>query len=200
MIHLFFPKVIYEWIAFSYDQKMFWRLHEESHPFSNIDFAPSITLGALKLGRYGSLWLFPIEHRSNGQSGKMSRSTNSYGAGYSYETRRSNWKFLGQIDARKFYLNDPENQDYNQYGDSYNLRLSIKRQYETIEVGSTSDLSFSRLSNPRFSAWRQDLTLKFLKKGSWPLFVLESYLGYNENFLSFRDYNFNLRGGISFQL
>lgn len=73
------------YLYLTYTQKSFWQIFEESSPFEEINFNPSVGLGKAffdKNNQLKGIGTFALNHNSNGQDGEESRSWNSVNLSY----------------------------------------------------------------------------------------------------------------------
>lgn len=73
------------YVFLTYTQKSFWNIYEESFPFKDINFNPSIAVGKAifnKEDQLKGLAVFSFEHESNGRDSIASRSWNRFSLEY----------------------------------------------------------------------------------------------------------------------
>lgn len=180
-------------LFFTYRQKSFWDIYEDSFPFRETNYNPGIGVAKLwfsdnKLKQ--GLW-FQFEHESNGRDSISSRSWNFLSLRYSrpigdkLQFIIKGWVPIGS----KF-----NNQDLLDYKGYFNLHFGYKPYARLILEGD-----FSKAFT---SDWRGNLQLSI----SWKPFrksnqflYLQYYVGQAENLIEYQDSVSKLRIGIVFK-
>ena len=178
-------------IYLAYSQKAIWNIFEESLPFHDLNFNPSIGLAKLiiikdKLVGNASLGL---EHESNGRDGEASRSWNKVSLSVSAfilpDVMLHGKTWIPIIDGQ-------QNKDilkYNgifQFGTQY---ISTNKRWvidATFVKRQGWNLSFNSIVNVGFRISKKDN--QFL--------MLHFYDGYGENLLDYNKYHCRLRVGL----
>lgn len=175
----------------TYTQKAFWDVFEDSFPFRDLNFNPSLGLG--KAIVYNNRLLGNInvqfEHESNGKDSISSRSWNKISFGSSL-TLNDNWTLHSKIwipivDGE----NNPDIVHYAGWGHLGMEYTSAKRKY------SASCLVTKRGGTNLNANVVMNFAIRLFSDDNQYLFV-EYYNGYGECLLNYNEYRQRIRFGI----
>jgi len=173
----------------SYSQLAYWDVFQESFPFGDINFNPTVGLGkAISYkNRFLGTIMFQIEHESNGKDELDSRSWNKISFGYLFKLNR---KLSIQSKIWIPIVDGTNNKDivrykgWMQFGMDYNYRRFNVAALLTSRSGGFFD-----------SNLLVNLSYKMFKNENQHLF-LEYYNGYGENLLFYNKYHHRIRIGF----
>lgn len=179
------------YLFFTYSQKSFWNIYKKSSPFKDINFNPSIGLGKPifnKQERLVGMASLEFVHNSNGQDSIYSRSWNRIILKYSTMLDEKTL-FSGQIWIPLGYKDDnPDILDYEGL-----LKLQFEREF--IPHKLSSEISFQK-------GLKWDWKGKFRArlyynpfKNHHQYFMLEWFIGYNEDLLNYKHFSNSVRVG-----
>ncbi len=180
------------YLFLTYSQKAFWNLYEESSPFKELNFNPSIGLGKMfynkkdELIGIGSL---ALEHESNGRDSIFSRSWNNIHA--TYNTKIGNNSRLG-IKAWLPFMYKEGNADLLDYiglGEVTYAHSFIKDKLE-LEVMARKGVKWDTKGALRTRLYYSP----FKKKDQY--LMLEWFNGYTENLIRYKEYKSMIRVGF----
>ncbi|WP_046756028.1 phospholipase A [Kordia jejudonensis] len=180
-------------IYFTYQQKAFWDIYEDSFPFRETNYNPSLGIAKLFANETGitdGLW-FAFEHESNGRNAENSRSWNFFSLQY-FKPYGDDWVFRIKTWLPVGSLTDNEDiTDYRGY-------------FETgVTYTPSKDLYFDADLRQAFhNGWRGSIKLgisyKISKKSNQFLY-LQYFGGYSEDLIDYNQHVSNLRLGIAFK-
>ncbi|WP_255491483.1 phospholipase A [Dysgonomonas sp. ZJ279] len=175
----------------TYTQKAFWGVFQESFPFQDLNFNPSLGLGKALVynNRLLGLLSFQFEHESNGKDGLDSRSWNkvTFGATFNLDDR---WTFHSK--AWVPIVDSENNKDivhyagWGQMGMEYS---SAKKKYNAscvVVKRGGANLNANIILNFSIRLFSDDNQYLFL----------EYYDGYGESLLFYNEYRQRIRLGI----
>ncbi len=177
----------------SYRQKSFWNIYEESFPFRETNYNPSIGLVKLFVNNKGitnGLW-FAFEHESNGRGGESSRSWNFFSLTY-FKPIGKKWQIIP-----KFWIpvgGRIGNEDIIDYRGYFSVRTSyrpMKNTYIDVDVQPAFEdelRGFVRLG----------VSFKISDKSN-QFFYIQYFGGYSEDLINYNQFVSNLRVGIVFK-
>ncbi len=179
------------YVFLTYTQKAFWGVFQESFPFTELNFNPSIGVGKLLTynNRYlGALGL-QLEHESNGKDGESSRSWNkiTFDAMFIFRDR---W-----ILQSKFWIpivdgeNNRDITDYSGYGMTAFTYSSPRRKYNASCIITKRTSGFFDVNVAL------QLSVRLFDNENQHLFV-EYYDGYGESLIDYNQYRQRIRMGI----
>lgn len=179
------------YLFLTYTQKAFWNVFQESFPFRDLNYNPSIGLGRalVRHNRFLGTIAFQFEHESNGKDGEDSRSWNKVSFATSL-LLNDRWTFHSK--AWIPIVDGENNKDIVKYsgwgfiGMDYS---SPKRKYNFglhITKRGGVNLNANILANFSIRLFSDDNQFLFL----------EYYNGYGESMLDYKQYRQRLRLGI----
>lgn len=175
----------------TYTQKAFWDVFQDSFPFRDLNFNPTLGLGraVVRNNRFLGTVMLQFEHESNGKDGDASRSWNkiSFGTNLIFNDR---WTFHAK--AWIPIVDGDNNKDivhYSGWG-SFGMEYSSpKRKYNAslfINKRGGTNLNANIIANFAVRLFSDDSQYLFL----------EYYNGYGESMLDYKQYRQRLRLGI----
>ncbi len=178
-------------IYFTYTQKAFWDVFQESLPFRDLNFNPAIGIGRPLIfrNRFLGLLTLDFEHESNGKDGDASRSWNKITFG-SLFVFRDRWIWQSKIWIP--LIDGGENKDITSYSGFAMTALtysSLKRKY------NVSCVLTKRAGNILNHNVQLNFSVRLFSNEDLYLFA-EYYDGYGESMLSYKDYRQRIRFGI----
>ncbi|MDY0279978.1 MAG: phospholipase A [Salinivirgaceae bacterium] len=181
------------YLFFTYRQKAFWNVYDESSPFREINYNPAFAI-AKPLFRNGiiqGIILLQMEHESNGRDGEKSRSWN-------YPSLFCAIKFSPKVTGSvKIWVplgNMEDNKDITDYKGFSQLQCSYqvgKRIILETEINKSFKLN-----------WKGSVQLGFyyqIAKNSNQHLYAEYFLGYAEDLINYNRATQKIRVGISFR-
>lgn len=175
----------------TYTQKAFWDIYQESFPFRDLNFNPTIGIGRplIQNNRLLGFIDMQFEHESNGKDADASRSWNKISFG-SLLICRDRWILQSRL---WIPFVDEENRDmipYLGYGHIAMTYSSLKRKYNV-------SCMFTKRSGSFFNS---NITVQFsvrlFANEDFYLFA-EYYDGYGESLLDYKQYRQRIRAGIN---
>ncbi|MBB4037738.1 phospholipase A1 [Dysgonomonas hofstadii] len=175
----------------TYTQKAFWNVFQDSFPFRDLNFNPTLGLGraVVRHNRFLGTVMLQFEHESNGKDGDASRSWNkiSFGTNLMFNDR---WTFHAK--AWIPIVDGTNNKDivhYSGWG-SFGMEYSSpKRKYNaSLFINKRGGVNLNANIVANFS-------VRLFSDDSQYLF-LEYYNGYGESMLDYKQYRQRLRLGI----
>ncbi|XLS28528.1 phospholipase A [Flavobacteriaceae bacterium M23B6Z8] len=180
-------------LYFTYRQKAFWNIYEDSFPFREINYNPALGIAKLfadENGITGGLW-FAFEHESNGRDEENSRSWNYFSVQY-FKPLRNLWLFRMKTWLPVGSMSDnPDITDYRGYFEAGATYKPVNNLFLEIDVRQ----AFHR-------RWRGSLkagiSFKISKKSNQFLY-LQYFGGYSEDLINYNEHVSRLRIGIAFK-
>jgi len=181
------------YLMLTYTQLAFWNIYQESFPFGDINFNPTVGFGralAYKNRFLGTL-MFQFEHESNGKDGEDSRSWNKLSFGAMFKLNRF-WTV--QTKAWIPFVDGENNKDIVRYKGWGHM---------AVDYGNNNKYNAGLLLTKRGGGFfDNNITLNFsyrlFKRENQYLF-LEYYNGYGENMLEYKRYRHMVRIGFVIQ-
>ena len=176
----------------TYTQKSLWDIYQESAPFEDTNFNPSLGIGQhiLKNGRYIGTLLFQAEHESNGQNdGEKNRSWNMVSATAIFPIGK-NWSVQGKV-WLPFWIAD-ENKDIARYKGYWQVGGTYLSSNERWRV---SLLAIKRGGWDLNMNYNAEIAFRLSRKSSSYL-ALQYYTGYGETLLNYKTYSNYIRFGF----
>lgn len=175
----------------TYTQKAFWNVFQDSFPFRDLNFNPSLGFGRalVRHDRFLGTIMLQFEHESNGKDGLDSRSWNkvSFGTNFMFTDR---WTFHAK--AWIPIVDGDNNKDivhYSGWGLFGMEYSSPKKKYNaSLFVNKRGGVNLNANIIANFS-------VRLFSDDSQYLF-LEYYNGYGESMLDYKQYRQRLRFGI----
>lgn len=175
----------------TYTQKAFWDVFQESFPFRDLNYNPSLGLGRalVRHNRFLGTISLQFEHESNGKNGEDSRSWNKVSFG-TYLTLNDRWTFHSKawipiVDGK----NNKDIVKYSGWGLIGMDYSSPKKKYNfscVITKRGGVNLNANIIANFSIRLFNDDNQFLFL----------EYYNGYGESMLDYKQYRQRLRLGI----
>jgi len=166
----------------TYTQKSFWDIFQTSSPFGETNYNPGLLLvmPTFKSNHFNGIWLFSVEHESNGKDSLDSRSWNfvSVGYGHFFSSR-----FIVSLKAWiPFGLSDnPDLMDYIGYGE-LQIQWTIKEDKLFLNFigrkGATWDAKGSMQTSIAYCPFKNKTLCLMLQ---WWQGYAESLIDYKEN-------------------
>lgn len=178
------------YLYFTYTQKSFWQIFEESSPFEEINFNPSFGLGKAfyKNNQLKGIGTLAFNHNSNGRDGEESRSWNSINL--SYATLLDE-KTIIKAEAWVPFMYKEGNPDILDYLGLF--KINIDREF--IPNKLSSELQFQKGLT---WGWEGALRLRVyynLFDATNQYLMMEWYMGYGENLLDYDQFRNMVRIG-----
>jgi len=178
-------------VFLTYTQKAFWDVFQESLPFRDLNFNPSVGIGKFLVhkNRYLGSFMFHIEHESNGKDGDASRSWNKI-AFDAMLIFRDRWSLQTKIWIP--IVDDDNNRDivsYSGYATTVFSYSSPKRKYNASCI-------ITKRAGRFFEAnVALNFSVRLFDNENQHLFV-EYYDGYGESMLEYKQYRQRIRMGM----
>lgn len=183
-------------IIFAYTQRMFWRIYDESSPFSDINYVPEFfyrfDLDAQKTKSIETGYM----HMSNGEDEPASRTTDIF-----YGRWNSGGKFISSFTLKYHYAKEDSNRDIVQYVGPYELQFQLKdiidQKYAPTDfylrtyTGGDFGEKLDRLS------FEAGMRYRFFGSDSSPGIFIQYFSGYAEKLLTYNVRDEALRIGFS---
>ena len=178
---------------FTYRQKAFWNIYQESFPFRETNYNPALGLAKVHFENdklKDGFW-FSFEHESNGRDGDFSRSWNYFALQY-INFQKEDWQLRAKVWAPIGSLKD--NSDILEYRGLF-------------EVGATwrpvKDLFFDAdlrqaFTNGLRGSIKLGASYKLSKNGNQYVY-LQYFGGYSEDLIDYNQHVSKLRIGIAFK-
>lgn len=175
----------------TYTQKAFWDIFQESFPFRDLNYNPTLGFGKAltRHNRFLGMLMFQFEHESNGKDGMDSRSWNKISFN-SYFALNDHWVF--HANAWIPLVDSENNKDLVKYkgwglfGLDYS---SPKRKYNaSLLINKRGGVNLNANITANFS-------IRIFSDDNQYLF-LEYYNGYGESLLDYNKYRQRIRFGI----
>jgi phospholipase A1 len=189
---------------FAYSQIVFWRLHEESKPFTDATYNPEMFYrwSFRERSLFSSIDFGPWEHNSNGKDAETSRSFDRTYVKVNLAQEWSNWVGMSSVKVFHLYNQDETNQDIYKYISPVEFSLSlIQLQGGMIDK---SELALRFFPGGRWAdRWDRggyEVGYSFRLGGLdlFPALSLQYYQGYAETLINYDRYVRQFRAGISF--
>lgn len=178
---------------FTYRQKSFWNIYEESFPFRETNYNPTLGIAKPFLGPNGitdGLWL-SFEHESNGRDGDNSRSWNYFALQY-IKFYGLHWQYRAKIWAP---IGDrADNDDILDYRGIFEISASYKAKQNLFVDVDFRQAFFNGLRG----SIKIGLSYKIAKNSNQYLY-LQYFGGYSEDLIQYNQDVSNLRIGIAFK-
>jgi len=184
-------------VYFAYTQTTLWDLGENSSPFRDTSYRPSMFYRWVGKGRglFPDEWRVGAEHESNGQAGLDSRSINTSYIRPTWNFDFDNGKRLSFFPKFHQYLDKDENSDIQRYRGYTDWQLRYGREDGLVLGG------LYRLGTGGYSTAQLDLSYPvsdriFARTGTF--LHLQLFSGYGETLLDYnRDSDTQVRIGLS---
>ncbi|PZP48807.1 MAG: phospholipase, partial [Pseudopedobacter saltans] len=175
----------------SYTQKSFWNVYQNSKPFAEINFNPSLGLLRPYKNRYGTMNYVTaaIEHESNGRDSTYSRSWNRLSfSWHAYFSRRLQFSLDAWIPF-DYKDENPDLLNYVGYG-QFSLSYIIKENkwYADVLVRKGNQWNWKGYMQTQIS-------YKLFQKSNEYL-MLQWYNGYAESLINYQGYANKIRIGL----
>jgi len=180
------------YLFLTYSQKAFWNIYEESSPFQEINFNPTLGLGKIIYNKKDELIgiaSLAIEHESNGRDSIFSRSWNNIHA--TYNTKIGNKSRIG-IKAWIPFLYQEGNPDLLEYiglGELTYTHRFIDDKLE-LEIMARKGVKWDKKGALRTRLYYSP----FKKKDQY--LMLEWFNGYTESLINYTEYKSMIRVGF----
>lgn len=181
------------YLFFTYRQKAFWNVYEESSPFREMNYNPTLAIvkPLFSNSKLSGLLMLQMEHESNGRDAENSRSWNYISLFY---TTKIATNLTGSIKAWFPLGNMEDNKDITDYRGYQQLHFSY---YLTEKIILESDIQKSFKLN-----WKGNIQLGFnyriSKKSNQQLYV-QYFWGYSEDLINYDQATHRIRVGIAFK-
>lgn len=180
-------------LLFTYSQKSFWNIYEQSAPFRDTNFNPGLWVvwPVVRGDGLRGVLLGGVEHESNGRDGTASRAWNYATVSYTcFAVPR--WQFAARI---WYGIYDREGNPnwfrYRGYGQLSAVYTSRNGRWEAaLVVNPTGRFTSFNLTGECY--WRLSR-----KPGSLPCLFVQAYSGYAESMIDYDRYTAMLRVGIA---
>lgn len=178
------------YLFLTYTQVAFWDVFQESFPFRDINFNPTVGLGKplVKNNRYLGDISIQLEHESNGKDGTDSRSWNKISFSGLFNIN-SHWTYFTKlwipfVDGE----NNPDLVNYKGYG-TLALNYNQRNKYSLSFIATPRSGGFGNM-NMTFNA-----SYRLFKDENQYLFF-EFYNGYGEGLLDYKEFHQRFRLGF----
>lgn len=177
------------YLFLTYTQVAIWDVFQESFPFRDINFNPTIGLGKplVYKNRYIGEISVQLEHESNGKDGDASRSWNKLSFSGQFKINK-HWSYFGKVWIP--FVDGENNSDIVRYNgwatsaisynqkDKFNVSLVIGKRPNIFDANITLNVSY-----------------RLFKDDNQYLFF-QMYNGYGENMLDYKQYRQRFRLGF----
>ena len=178
-------------LFFTYSQKAFWNIYEESSPFTEINFNPSVGLGKVfynKKDELVGIGSIALEHESNGRDSIYSRSWNNIHA--VYNTKITPKTIIG-VKAWVPFMHKEGNPNLLDYIGLGELTISSKFMKDKLHL----EMMFRKGVKWDFKGAIRSRLYYSTSKKSNQYFMLEWFNGYAESLIDYRKYTSMIRVG-----
>jgi len=180
-------------LYFTYRQKSFWDIYQDSFPFRETNYNPAIGIAKLFVDENGvtdGLW-FAFEHESNGRDEENSRSWNFFSLQY-FKPYGDQWLFRVKTWLPIGDLSDNDDiTDFRGYFEAGATYSPSKRFYFDADLRQAFN-----------NGWRGSIKLgasiKISKRSNQFLYI-QYFGGYSEDLIDYNQDVSNLRLGIAFK-
>lgn len=185
-----------------YVQNIFWLLREDSKPFRDANFNPSVfyRYSFSEYDEQDHLDIVVYDHKSNGKSEPESRSINGSGAKINWRFEYENWSLKTHAKAMWRYKLDRTNKDFEDYVGPFEIGVSASQfSFDWLDK---LEISYRFYSGGK---WGQDLTkggheaglaFRFFGSDLTPAFYVQYFNGYSESLLNYNKREENFRIGF----
>lgn len=184
------PLIWDSYLFVTYTQKAFWDIYQESSPFKEINFNPSIVLGKVfyKNNQPIAVGTFGMEHESNGRDSIFSRSWNNFNISYHTKIGRTTQASLKVWIPFVYKVGNPDLFDYLGFYE-LNVYQDLWSDKWNFELMARKGLQFNWKG-----AIRSRLYYRPFKKNNQG-FMLEWFNGYSESLINYKEYKSVIRIG-----
>lgn len=181
-------------LFFSYTQKAFWDIFQDSFPFREIDFNPAVGIGRplIYKNRFLGYTSLMLEHESNGKDGEDSRSWNKITMASAFLLHE---RWTMEADLSIPLVDGEGNKDIVKYTGWARFKMEYTSTNRRCIVGGEFLKRGGWNLNTNFTL---SFAYKFFKNSN-QYFFLEYYNGYGENMLDYKVYRQRLRAGFVFK-
>lgn len=178
-------------LYFTYSQKSFWDVYDESSPFRDTNYNPGLGVGryVIKDNKLKGALMLSVEHESNGKGGEESRSWNfinmSFKYFYNMRTSIKTQIFLPYVDGE------------------YNKDLLHYKGYGVLSINYIDKknmwwLSVDLIPRNKIINANSHLALSYkLSSKSNQYITLDYYAGYGEGLLNYKSFTNQVRLGFT---
>lgn len=178
------------YLFLTYSQLAFWDVFQESFPFRDINFNPTVGIGKPLV--YGNRYLgdiaFQLEHESNGKDGDGSRSWNKVSLQGLFKFT-SHWTFFSKLWVP--IIDGENNKDLAQYK-GYGTTALTFNQRNKFNIGLVLNHRAGNFWGPNVTV---NASYRIFKNENQYLFF-EFYNGYGEGLLDYKEYHQRFRLGF----
>jgi len=178
------------YLFLTYTQLAFWDVFQESFPFRDINFNPTIGIGRSLIynNRYLGDIAFQLEHESNGKDKEDSRSWNKVSLQGQFKFT-SHWTFFSKLWIP--IIDGENNKDLDQYK-GYGITAMTYNQRDKFNIGLVLNHRSGSFLGPNVTI---NASYRIFKSENQYLFF-EFYNGYGEGLLDYREYHQRFRLGF----
>lgn len=180
------------YLVLTYTQKAFWNIYEDSFPFRDLNFHPTISLGKFvfnKNDELSGIATFSFEHESNGRDSIFSRSWNRLSLGYTANVFKNT---TASFKAWLPFAYKEGNPDLLEYVGIAEIKVSheLIRDKLSFAVMARKGLNFKNgalRSRIYYNPFKRNIANQY--------FMLEWYLGQAESLLDYQTSQSMIRVG-----
>jgi phospholipase A1/A2 len=178
----------------TYTQKSFWNIYQESSPFAETNYNPSIGLGRFIMTKKKLIAMVAIayEHESNGRDSIFSRSWNRITLNYLIPLSKRDFLSMSVWICIAYKTDNPELIKYVGYGEASYVRKSLNNKF-------VYDLSVRKGTGKWNYGSIQAQMYYRLSKSHDKYLMLQYYKGHAESLIDFNTITSILRFGIVFK-
>lgn len=181
-------------LYFTYTQKSFWKIYENSSPFSETNYNPALGIGKFYLNKRGLLNMIGvgIEHESNGKDSIYSRSWNRISLHYRIALPSSLYLSISAWLPFSYKEDNPDLMKYIGYFET-NITKKNKNGQFIVEITSKKGASWDNKGS-----LQAQIYFRIGKKNNQYL-SLQYFTGYAESLLLYKEKTNMIRFGLVFR-
>lgn len=175
----------------TYSQKSFWNIYDESSPFKEINFNPSVGLGKPifnKNNRMVGMASLAFEHESNGRDSIYSRSWNNINLSYAFNLNENTILSAKAWVPFMYKEGNPDLMEYIGYAE-------IKINHDFIRDKLSFELMARKGANWEWKGAVRSRVFYNPFNSANQYFMLEWYAGYVESLISYQKFTSMIRVG-----
>lgn len=179
------------YLYLTYTQKSFWNIYNESSPFAETNYNPSIGIGRILIikNKLISFSALTFDHESNGRDSIYSRSWNRIIGNFILPISKNNIIGLKVWIPFSYKTDNPDLLEYVGYGE-----LNFYKKFNSNRV--SFDLTIRKGMNWTSRGSIQTQVFYRLSRKNNQYFMIQFYNGYAENLINYQKYSSMIRFGF----
>lgn len=191
-----------------YTQLAWWKLYDKSSPFDEFNHEPELFLLFknndnflnYNMGIIDYIQISPICHKSNGESGDLSRNINtyyskiqiSYGKRYNVGTN---------LTFHQYYSKAKQNKDIQDYSGYYSHEVFFQVRSRSVNFFDKEKIYFKHGMNfEKRKGWLETgIKLRIITSKIQPYFLFQVFHGYGESMIYYNVKDTRIRLGFTFE-